>query len=158
MRAKGRVEGVLAQAPLIGWWLNEAAKSPRLECPLQHQPGSVFVSRFEVEIEAFVVLRKTRELRMSSSQIGADDACFDFKTRGWARPTAVALWRTRNVDPFLPPRGTRGPKYERVYPVLQVVDSLVCRSAVLRLLKLFLSDCNYSLSSDLRQQASHKMD
>lgn len=96
MRAKGRVEGVLAQAhrslrSLIGWWLNEAAKSPRLECPLQHQPGSVFVSRFEVEIEAFVVLRKTRELRMSSSQIGADDACFDFKTRGWARPTAVAL-------------------------------------------------------------------
>ena len=76
---------------LIGWWLNEAAKSPRLECPLQHQPGPIFVSRFEVEIEAFVVLRKTRELRMSSSQIGADDACFDFKTRGWARPTAVAL-------------------------------------------------------------------
>ena len=76
---------------LVANWLNEAAKSPRLECPLQHQPGSVFVSRFEVEIEAFVVLRKTRELRMSSSQIGADDACFDFKTRGWARPTAVAL-------------------------------------------------------------------
>lgn len=152
VRAKGRVEGVLAQAHdrLIGWWLNEAAKSPRLECPLQHQPGPVFVSRFEVVIEAFVVLRETRELRMSSLQIGADDACLDFKTRGWARPTAVALSGALETSiRFLPPRGTRAPKYERVYPVLRVVDSLVCRSAVLRLLKLFLSDCNYSLSSDL---------